>query len=668
MGIPRWVWTVLPLVGSNAFMAFAWYDHVKQKLLPLLLAIGASWLIALPEYVLRVPANRMGHGDHGGPFTLPQLKILQEAITLLVFTVFTVYVAKEKMRVNDAVAFGLTFASVAVSMIGRGGDGDVRVVGPVAAVERKQSARWYLLSMIDPTAETPDSPRWIRWGALVLGPLAAILGYFWLGQTSLGHAGCATVALGVLMAIWWITEAIPVEATSLLPMGLFPLLGIASMRDACAPYGDPVVFFFMGGMLIGAAMEKWGLPRRFALVVLSRVGGNPMMLVGGVVLATGIISMWVNNTSTAVMMLPIALSLSDFVARHAGKDEARGVRNFGACLVLGVAYASSIGGVGTLFGSSPNVILTGQLRKSFGETLSFVEYARIGVPVMVVLLPLTWLMLIAMYPPTFRRIDGLHGLVEKEKQLLGRWTRGELTVLAVFVLAMAAWILMDPINGWIDAWRRGAGQPGTKTSPAVLSEAGIAVIAALALFLIPVSIRKHEFALDWKTGGKIPWGILLLFGGGMSLAEALRAHGVNEIIGQQFSSIGSVHPLIVLSLVTLVLILITEVASNTAVATTFIPIAIAVAPAIGMHPFLLATAVSLAASSGFALPIGTPPNALAYATGRVPMGRFVRAGIVVDILAAVVITCVLSFGNGVLFTLPTITIPNINQPAAVTPP
>jgi sodium-dependent dicarboxylate transporter 2/3/5 len=514
---------------------------------------------------------------------------------------------------------------------------------------------WYLLGMIDPTAETPDSPRWIRWGALVIGPIAALLVYAWLGGSSLDHGGRAAVAVGVLMATWWITEAIPVEATSLLPMALFPLLGILGMKEACAPYADPVVFFFMGGMLIGAAMEKWGLPRRFALGVLSRVGGSPVMLVGGVVFASGIISMWVNNTSTAVMMLPITLSLCQFVTKHAGEDEAKGVRNFGVCLVLGVAYASSIGGMGTLFGSSPNVILTGQLRKSFGETLSFVEYARIGVPVMVVLLPLTWLTLVLMFPPRLRQIPGLRELVQSERQQIGPWTRGEITVLIVFVLAMAGWILLEPINAVANSWRNGgAALAAGKSAPPILTEAGVAVIAALSLFLIPVSIKRHEFALDWKTGGKIPWGILLLFGGGMALAEALRVHGVNEAIGQQFAAIGTVHPLIVLSVVVIVLIALTEVASNTAVATTFIPIAIAVAPAIGMNPFLLATAVSLAASSGFALPIGTPPNALAYATGRVGMGRFVRAGIVVDILAAIAITAVLYYGNGWLFQLPVI--------------
>lgn len=512
--------------------------------------------------------------------------------------------------------------------------------------------------MIDPTAETPDSPRWFRAGALVLGPIVAVLVFYWLGQSTLGFGAKATISIGVLMAIWWISEAIPVEATSLLPMALFPLLGVASMKEACAPYADPVVFFFMGGMLIGAAMERWGLPRRFALAVLSNVGGNPVMIVGGIVLATGIISMWVNNTSTAVMMLPIALSLFRFVTRHAGPDEEKAVRNFGTCLVLAVAYASSIGGIGTLFGSSPNLVLTSQLDAQFDQTLSFLDYARIGVPVVVVLLPLTWLTLIWMFPPRLRPVAGLERLAAEERRGLGPMSAGERAVLIVFFLAMVGWIFQEPINGWIHSMRGGSGKPVR-----VLTEAGVAVGAALALFVIPVSVRRHEFALDWKTGGKIPWGILLLFGGGMSLAEALRAHGVNEVIGHQFTSIGSVHPLLVLALVTTVLILITEVASNTASATTFIPIAIAVAPAIGIHPFLLATAVSLAASSGFALPIGTPPNALAYATGRVGMGRFVRAGIVVDILAAIVITCVLYFGNGVLFRLPA-----VNQPAAVTPP
>ncbi|MBX3379240.1 MAG: SLC13/DASS family transporter [Phycisphaeraceae bacterium] len=503
--------------------------------------------------------------------------------------------------------------------------------------------------MIDPTADTPDSPRWIRSGALVLGPIAAVAVYFWLGQSSLDHAGRATVALGILMAIWWISEAIPIEATSLVPMALFPLLGVLNMKEACAPYADPVVFFFMGGMLIGAAMEKWGLPRRFALAVLSRLGGNPFMLVGGIILASGVISMWVNNTSTAVMMLPITVSLSAFVAKHAGADEAKGVRNFGACLVLGVAYAANIGGMGTLFGSSPNLVLTSQLDKALAQPLSFVQYARIGMPVVLVLLPLTWVTLIVLYPPRLREIPGLKALVRTERALLGGLKAGEIAVMIVFGLAMVAWVLQEPLNGWIHAWRGMEGKPAK-----VVTEAEVAVLAALALFLIPVSLKRHEFALDWKTGGKIPWGILLLFGGGMSLAEALRVNGVNEFIGSSFSAIGNMHPLLVLGLVTMTLIAITEVASNTAAASTFIPIAVVVAPAVGVHPFLLATAVSLAASSGFALPIGTPPNALAYATGRVGMGRFVRAGILVDILAGIVITVVLYYGNGVLFALPAI--------------
>ena len=503
--------------------------------------------------------------------------------------------------------------------------------------------------MIDPTADTPDSPRFIRWGGLIGGVLAAIAVYLILQHagfafgSSLTHAGRATIALGTLMACWWITEAIPVEATSLVPMALFPLVGIAGMKEACAPYADPIVFFFMGGMLIGAAMEKWGLPKRFAFGVLSVVGGSPIMLIGGVVLATGAISMWVNNTSTAVMMLPIAMGLYKFVSAHAGDDEKKGVANFGIGLVLAVAYASNIGGMGTLFGSSPNVVLTGQLRQTFGQTLSFVEYAKIGIPLVLMLLPLTWLVLVVMHPPKLRPIQGVRELVAHERAALGRWKTGEIVVILVFVAAMLGWIFLEQLN----SWTFGLGLPKN-----AITESGVAVIAALSLFLIPVSLARHEFALDWKTGSQIPWGILLLFGGGMSLAEAMRANGVNQAIGEAFRQMNDVHPLVVLGVVTVGIIALTEVASNTAVATTFIPIAIAVAPSMGLHPFVLATATALAASSGYALPIGTPPNALAYATGRVSMGTFVRTGIVIDIVSAIAITALLYWGNGVLFRLP----------------
>lgn len=503
--------------------------------------------------------------------------------------------------------------------------------------------------MIDPTAEIPDSPRWLRYAGLIGGVVAAIAVYLLLSNstsafaTSLSHKGWATIALGTLMAAWWITEAVPVEATSLVPMALFPLVGVAGMREACAPYADPIVFFFMGGMLIGAAMEKWGLPKRFAFGVLSVVGGRPVMLVGGIVLATGAISMWVNNTSTAVMMLPIAMGLYQFVSKHARPDERTGVFNFGVCLVLGVAYASNIGGVGTLFGSSPNVVLTGQLKQTFGQTLSFVEYARIGVPLVLVLLPLTWLVLVWMHPPRLSPIAGVTELVRAERAALGPWSAGEKIVLAVFFAAMMGWIFLEQLN----SWTVGLGLPKN-----AVTESGVAVIAALALFLIPVSLKRHEFALDWKTGSTIPWGILLLFGGGMSLAEAMRANHVNEAIGQLFAQIGHVHPLIVLGLVTVAIIALTEVASNTAVATTFVPIAIAIAPSLGLHPFLLALATALAASSGFALPIGTPPNALAFATGRVSMRTFVKTGIAIDLAAAIAITLLLYYGNGVVFHLP----------------
>lgn len=503
--------------------------------------------------------------------------------------------------------------------------------------------------MLDPTVETPDSPRWIRWGGLIGGVLAAMTVYVVLSRAgfafgdSLTPAGRATIALGTLMACWWITEAIPVEATSLVPMAVFPLVGIASMKDACAPYADPIVFFFMGGMLIGAAMEKWGLPKRFAYAVLGVVGGGPIMLIGGIVLATGAISMWVNNTSTAVMMLPIALGLHAFVSAHAGEDEKKGVANFGIGLVLAVAYAANIGGMGTLFGSSPNVVLTGQLRQTFGQTLSFVEYAKIGVPLVLALLPLTWLVLVVMYPPKLRPIPGVRKLVAHERASLGPWKTGEVVVVAVFIGAMLGWIFLEQLNSWT---------VGLGLSGKAITESGVAVIAALSLFVIPVSLARHEFALDWKTGSQIPWGILLLFGGGMSLAEAMRANGVNQAIGVVFEQMDTTHALVVLGVVTVGIIALTEVASNTAVATTFIPIAIAVAPSLGLHPFMLATATALAASSGYALPIGTPPNALAYASGRVSMGTFVKAGIVIDIVSAIAITALLYLGNGVLFRLP----------------
>jgi len=489
--------------------------------------------------------------------------------------------------------------------------------------------------------ESGNSKFRVRRLALWMGPLAGAAACWALsqGQPTLTVEGRLVVGVAVWMAIWWITEAVALEATALLPLVLFPALGVMPIKAAAAPYADPTIFFFMGGMMLGAAMERWGLPRRFALHVLLRVGARPGLLVLGAMAATAVISMWVNNTSTCIMMLPIGLSVVRLIERSHANDVAPSASadNFATSMVLGIAYAATIGGVGTLFGTAPNIILQSTLRNVAGTELSFAQYASIGIPLMTIYLPIAWLVLMWMYPARLPSADGS----KAREFLLGqlddigpmRWP--ERSVLLVLLAAVALWTLMNPLNAAINnALTRGP------SAPPVLSEASISIFAAITLFLIPARdhIGQRTRVLDWPTANGIQWGVLVLFGGGLSLAEAMGKAGVNEAIGGLFKNLEGVPPILVILGLVVATQFISEVASNTAVATTFLPIAFAGSQALGVHPFTFMFPVALAASYAFMMPMGTPPNAMAVATGRVRIGHMVRAGVVLNILAAVLIT------------------------------
>lgn len=485
---------------------------------------------------------------------------------------------------------------------------------------------------------------WFRRVALFAGPLAALAAWWLLPASALSSDGRVVVAMAAWMAIWWISEAVELEATALLPLVAFPALGVMSIKTAAAPYADPTIFFFMGGMMIGAAMERWGLPKRFALHVLLRVGSKPGLLVLGAMSATAVISMWVNNTSTCIMMLPIGMSIARLIERSHGAtdqpeagDRGRGIENFATAMVLGIAYAATIGGVGTLFGTAPNIILQSNAKNLAGDELSFGQYAVVGLPIVVVYLPAAWAVLMWMYPPRLPESDGsvarrfLLGQLDE----IGPMKGPERAVLIVLLGAVVLWTTMGPLNGWLKQILHRA-----PTAPDLLSEAGIAILAASLLFLIPArdAEGKRTRVLDWPTANTIQWGVLVLFGGGLSLAEAMGKSGVNEAIGGLFKNLEGVPPIVVILCLTVATQLISEVASNTAVATTFLPIAYAGAKALGVHPYTFMFPVALAASYAFMMPMGTPPNAMAVATGRVRIGQMVKAGVFLNIIAAVVIT------------------------------
>jgi len=502
-----------------------------------------------------------------------------------------------------------------------------------------------------------STPKWLQRTGVILGPLGAVLVFMLLPHevrdstgavvSGLSDAGRATAGAAVLMALWWITEAAPIEATSLLPLVLFPILGITTMEKAAAPYASEQVFLFMGGFMLGAAMERWGLHRRIALVTLSLVGTSPARIVGGLMLATGLISMWVSNTATAIVMLPIGLSVVSLLAEHErtgradgepGRDpRGRTSRNFGTCVVLGIAYAASIGGVGTLIGTPPNTLFAGEFHRFTKTEFTFERWLWVGLPLLALFLPLSWLILTKVVFPMGRTpIAGAGSLIRSQRDALGPMKAGEWATLIVFLTAAVWWIMRPQFCQWLGLMGVSAdGKPVAR-----LTDGGIAMTAAIVLFLWPVDIKERRFALDWATASRLPWGVLLLFGGGLSLAGAMSATGCDKQVGAMFAGIERLPPWLMILLIATVVTFLSELASNIAVTAAMLPIMHGVELRIGVPTGTLMIPTTLAASCGFMLPVATAANALAYGTGHVSMRSMMRAGFLLDILGIGLITLV----------------------------
>jgi sodium-dependent dicarboxylate transporter 2/3/5 len=462
---------------------------------------------------------------------------------------------------------------------------------------------------------------------LLLGPLLFALALATPPPLGVPEPAWRVAAVTLLMATWWVTEAVPLAATALLPLVLFPLLGIVTIDAAAAPYANPVIFLFMGGFLIAAAFERCGLHRRMALTMVRLGGAGPRQIVGSFMAATGFISLWVSNTATVAMLLPMALSLVELVEERADfsvATEERDHRNFAVALLLGLAYAANIGGLGTLIGTPPNALLAGYMAESFGRRITFVEWMYLGVPLVLVGLPLAWLLLTRVFFPIgTARIAGGRDAIAAQARALGRMSRAEWTVGVITTLTAAAWLTQPLVARVI---------PGT-------TDAGIAVAAALLLFLVPVG-RRGERALGWDATGRVPWDVLVLFGGGLSLANGIQQTGLAVTIGKSAAAAGTLPIPLVILVVTTVVVFLTELTSNTAVAAALLPVVTALAVAIGGDPMLLAVPTVLAASCGFMMPVGTPPNAMVYGTGRIRMPEMLRAGLATNLLFIILIVIV----------------------------
>ncbi len=436
-----------------------------------------------------------------------------------------------------------------------------------------------------------------------------------------------TAALFLLMGIWWATEAVPVAVTALVPLALFPMLGIVDIQSAANPYANKTIYLFFGGFLIATAIQKWDLHKRIALFVLEYAGSNGASLILGFMLTAAVISMWVMNTATTIMLLPIGLAVITVVKETVKGLSEKEMESFQLALLLGIAYGATIGGMSTLIGTGPNGMLAAFMGDNYNLDISFVDWMKVGVPLSAVMLPCSWLILTrVIFKVEFETSQETKDLLSSMKQELGKFDGAEFKVFVVFVLTAATWMLrtvLDDINGLEG-----------------LSDAGIAMISALFLFLLPSGNKEKKGALlEWKDAQEnVPWGLLVLFGGGLSLANAVQATGLAVWMGNLIPQ-GISIVLIVILVVTMIIFL-TELTSNMATTATFLPVVAAIAIQSDFNPLLVTAAVALAASCAFMLPVATPPNAIVFGSGLIRVPQMARAGFLINVLGILVVSFV----------------------------
>lgn len=465
--------------------------------------------------------------------------------------------------------------------------------------------------------------RWAQW----LGPLAFIGLMLLPAPAGMAPMAWHTVALAVWMAIWWSTEAVPVPITALLPVVALPLMDIRDLAAATAPYAHPLIFLFLGGFLIALGIQRHNLHRRMALAIIARIGTRPAALVAGFMAATGAISMWVSNTATAMMMLPIAISVIREVEGNRA-DTGTGERNdFAVALLLAVAYGASIGGLGTLIGTPPNALLAAFAAETYGIRIGFAEWMAIGVPMSLTLGLLAWLILTrGAFRPDRHATATTDATIAAHISDMGPMTPAEKRVAAIFLLVAASWLLRPLLNKL----------PGLEP----LSDPAIAVAAGALLFVVPAGGPRREPLLGWKDAAALPWGTLILFGGGLSLAAAVSASGLAAWIGDALGAFAGWPIWAMTLLIALVVVFLTELTSNTATTAAFLPVMGVLAVLVGVDPLVLMAPAALAASAAFMLPVATPPNAIVHGSGLVSIPQMVRAGLWLN-LATVVLIAVL---------------------------
>jgi solute carrier family 13 (sodium-dependent dicarboxylate transporter), member 2/3/5 len=441
-----------------------------------------------------------------------------------------------------------------------------------------------------------------------------------------------TVGVTLLMATWWMLEAIPISVTALVPLVLFPALGVMNAKDVAPNYAQDLVWLFFGGFSLAYAMETWNLHRRLSLVVLKVCGTNPKMLILGFMAATGFLSAWMSNTACAALMMPIGMAIIKMVAEGEGRSEVekKAALNFGICVMLGIAFAASMGGMATLIGTPPNAVMAGQVEKMTGTGVPFANFMMVGAPIGVSLLLFTWWTLPMFFPIKALDLSGAAAIVDEELDNLGPMSKGEILTTILFVGTALAWILRPQILALFGSVEIGGKM--IKMS-AVVSDSTIGMIAALLCFLIPVDFKKGRMLLDGSLFTKgIPWDALILFGGGFALGGALDKSGVSDFVAVQMKAVAGFSPIVIITVMASVAMLLSQMTSNTAVAATFVPLSVSIAQGVGAHPLTMAIPVALGASLAFSLPVATPPNAIVFGSGLIRVPDMFKSGMTYNIV------------------------------------
>jgi len=455
--------------------------------------------------------------------------------------------------------------------------------------------------------------------------IALSLAAYFINPFHLDAAANKAVAVAVLMITWWIAEALPMPAVALLPLILLPLLNISTMEETTKAYSNPVIFLFMGGFMIGLAIEKWNLHKRIALSIVKQTGTSGNRIILGFIIATSFLSMWLSNTATTMMMFPIALSVIAVMREH--EQTGTSLANFSMVLMLVIAYASNIGGMATIIGTPPNVAFVAFIEKKYNYTIQFVDWMLVCTPMVILLLAaLYWVLAKWMFPSRISSSKDANRYITEELKKLGRMSTAEKRALTVFLLTALLWIIKDPINqlGFLK-----------------LDDSMIAIFGALLLFAIPAGKTENNkpvMLLDWSDTSKMAWGILLLFGGGIALANALEKVGVMAQIGQWLAGFSHINGFALLIIIVVISIFLSEVMSNVAQVIVFAPVLAALADALHLDPLLLGIPMTLAASAASMMPMGTPPNAIVFSSGHIKLKDMIKAGFVMNIVSIILIS------------------------------